>query len=210
MPIVLAPGDIVEVTPVCQDSEQISENKTHWIVSANPGGFTDQAVAAAFDAANGVLFKPILAPLSIYYGTSVQRISPLPKRVLVSSKAAQGPGTSVNPQLPRQTALVVPFKTAFPGKQQRGRMYLPFPPAVGNINGGIPALGYLVNAQAIATAYSNFITFGALLVTVTLSPVVFHRKTNTFDFINPTTSLNQKWATQRRRGSYGRPNVPPF
>jgi len=43
----------------------------------------------------------------------------------------------------------------------------------------------------------------------TLLPVVFHRATNTGNDIT-SYLVRPVWATQRRRGAYGRQNVPPF
>jgi hypothetical protein len=75
---------------------------------------------------------------------------------------------------------------------------------------GIPSATYISNAQALGNVLS--IPTGAIpngAGSLNMSPVIWHRSTNTFTLINGYV-VRPKFATQRRRGDFGRVNIMPF
>lgn len=111
--------------------------------------------------------------------------------------------------LPTQTAGLITKRTAVPGRRGRGRAYIPFPTESYNDANGLPTNAYMTPAGALAFSISQSVLVGTLIDGNYLDPVILHRDTGgTSDIL--ATLARQKWATQRRRGSYGRPNVSPF
>lgn len=106
-------------------------------------------------------------------------------------------GTGAGMQLPQRAAAVIGLRTALPTRAGRGRFYLPAPDS-----SNMAADGEMTSAAATALAAgasSALATFG-----VTLTPVIFHRKTLTWDKIT-TVTVAQVLGSQRRRTN----KVPP-
>jgi hypothetical protein len=120
-------------------------------------------------------------------------------------------GTAAGNPIPNQVSGIITKTTAFAGRANRGRTYVPFPAASFNLApNDTPTAAYvaLLDALGIVLFAPMALTLGADTVNVT--PVLFHRRTG---FNTPITNFRsrQLWATQRRRGNYGTANtLPPF
>lgn len=115
-------------------------------------------------------------------------------------------GTLATNLLPTQVAAVFTKVTGYAGRSMRGRLYWPFLGA-----SQVTAVGELTGAAAtaISTAVNDTFTSPALAGggnVVSLTSMLFHRKTplamTEINFHNVTGKLG----TQRRRGDYGRAN----
>jgi hypothetical protein len=158
------------------------------------------------------LYKAIINNNAQYRGSSVARVNgSVPFELDVSSVANVGVGTGGAVAMAKQTAGLVKILTAFRGKRNRGRQYLPFPSTTHDAGNGTPSAAYLVsvaNLQAALTALVNIVTFGGR--TAQLIPVIWAPRAP--GTVQPITSsfASGRWATQRRRGDFGRVNVSPI
>jgi hypothetical protein len=203
-------GDVLEFTHCSFVTDQVALNKTHWVAIAVVGTISDQNVANSADAVFAPPMKAFLATDANYRGTGVQRILPLPKAPQVSAIAAAAAGLAAPPTLPRQVAGVISLKTAKAGRAFRGRFYQAFPAASFNTAAGQPFPAYSVQMLILAAALSAQLNVVSGLNSAQIVPVIFHRKTGTYDLVTSAAFPRNVWGTQRRRGSYGRTNVVPF
>lgn len=218
MSYIVATNDLVEVTVVCLDVDQISVNKSHWRIGTTTGtSVTQQEIATALDTLLAPKYKSILNNNASYRGVSVQKILPRPLPVSEFTIVSAGAGTAGGVALPRQTAGLLSFQTKNAGVAYRGRTYLPFPSVTHNGAAGVPTAGYITISQSIGTDLSQPDTVVGAGGTALITPCIWHRPVkghpkpldNTTDPINGFTTKGL-WATQRRRGSYGRLNNLPF
>lgn len=119
------------------------------------------------------------------------------------------PGQAPGEPLPRQTAGVVTLRTPFAGRANRGRKYMPFPSETDNTTGIQPTAGYLA-------VVNTFIAMHVPTITLLAGPTTevwrscLPRPNQVPKGINFTSFLTRDaWGTQRRRGTFGRPNVLP-
>jgi len=210
MAALLVTGHIWQAKVYCFATDQLAVNVFHYQVTDQTGTLrTDADFAARLDFLLGPLYIALLAESTTYRGVGVQRINPIPPSVEVYSAIQTGPGEAIGDILPRQTSGLLSKRTGLAGRKYRGRAYIPFPAEGDNEADGTPAGGYLTRLLALSDALEVPVVVGTAPNTATVTPVLWHRLTSTFDVIT-TISTNDKWATQRRRGSYGRVNTPPI
>jgi len=205
-------GDILKVRAVCAtlNTAQIAVNVRHYRVSGIAGtGVTQQAITDAINTAWAPLYKPLLAANAQYRGIGVQKIFPVPPTAETINASLNGVGTAAGDMLPTQTCGLLQLRTTFAGPYYRGRVYLPFPAEGDSDANGAPTAGYVVNALALATQMK--LTFA---VTVganqnTMIPIIWHRATLAYSDITVINGIF-RWATQRRRGTFGQTNTVPF
>jgi hypothetical protein len=115
---------------------------------------------------------------------------------------------------------LISWQTAFAGRSWRGRIYAAFPGAAANTVDGLPNNGYLGTLSGIIT----LITTNPLVITVAGNTArlvfgIYHRYAPKPPAVVPlagtitditTGRRSLQWATQKRSGSYGRPNPLPF
>lgn len=201
-------NDIYRVRMYCRDNDQVGINVMHYRVTAVAGGGpSDQDIADVFASAGFTLLPPLLNNNAEFRGASVQFIYPGPLGAETFSKNPAF-GTAGATSLPRQTSGLLSVRTALGGRKNRGRIYIPFPATADDTGDGLATAGYQSNLLAYWAGIVNP-SIGVLGVTCTLMFGVFHRSTNT---INDQVAriAYRLWATQRRRGSFGRPNVLPL
>lgn len=207
---VLQVADIVQIQIFTQCVEQVSINSFHYrVVGVGAPPATDQDAADYLATLVAGDVKPLLQNNASYLGCGARIINSLPLPSQVLSANGAGVGTAGAVGLPRQSCGLISFKTGYAGPGHRGRMYVPFPAAADNGTGGTAIAGYVSKLDALAGTL-----MGPLLVseggrTATLDPVVWSRKLVTF-FNIITYATTNRWATQRKRGSFGRANASPF
>jgi len=203
-------NEVIEQKVFSTFGEQLAVNTLHFLVTAITGvGATDAEIAVNHETIYAPLTKGVMSSAALYYGLQVQKIFPAPPRVAAATVLLQGVGLVAGDPLPKQVCGILTKRTAFAGRTFRGRIYLPFPSETDNAVDSTPTPGYLANlAFWVIALQGNILTAGAG-GTNTLRHILFHRATGGFDFVTSAVARD-KWATQRRRGAYGRPNVPPF
>jgi hypothetical protein len=128
----------------------------------------------------------------------------------VGNTTGNGFGDNAGDALPRQTSGIISLVTALGGRKNRGRVYVPFPSETDNAIAGHPTAGYVTALGDLAAILTGpYIGVGAGGNTNDLQPVILHRVDGS---VTPITGHFERsfWATQRRRGDFGRPNTGPF
>ena len=199
---------IVQARIICQWDAQVSYNVLHCARQGDPGpqvwdnDFLD-AMVVTFPA----LYAAVLGNNASLRGFSVQLVSPGPaSQVIYRQNITPGEGTGN--MLPSQTCGLIQLPHSGPATTRKGRVYLPFPSSDFNAE-GFPLAGYQDDAQAIANVFNA--QFDVPLSGGGTQPFawcVYATSTNTY---YPVGGANQRpaWATQRRRGAFGRQNVSP-
>jgi hypothetical protein len=219
MSTLLLPSDLLKVSVWCTNAEQASVN-TFWysVIGVGSPDATDQDMATELDTGFlNTALPPILNNLTRYNGVEVQIYRPTGTMFVIFnaaiSIAGAGMGTGGALALPRQTSGITDWRTRFAGRAYRGRTYWPFPSVSHDVGDGIPTGAYITLISTLATGFLNFTNVtGSGTATVQL--VMRHRKNKAGTIPIPSQILVgtqlTKWATQRRRGSFGRPNVSPI
>lgn len=216
----LDPGDLLRTRVWCAAGDQASVNTYYFLVAATSGGVTtDQNVADQLDAWFGPVYKPLIANTAQYRGVQVQIVK-TPLRAAVQAFAEAGDGTGGAVGMPRQVAGLIKYLTPDAGRQYRGRAYIPFPSTSAGSGDGLPSSAYLVNLANLTALLASISTIDNSLsaptgfITVVQSIVHSVPKGGTPPPPPPSPIINwqiaEVWATQRRRGSFGRPNLSPI
>lgn len=206
-------GDIIELRSACYFQGQVSINTGYMQcteVTGDPVTTEDLA-----DTAEGNFAGPYKAAMSTdahWQGLSAQRIFPLPRTLADIATANEGPGAVSANTLPGQVTGLITLTTPLAGPKYRGRRYIGFPTEDDLQLDGIPNSAYVLKLNAIALLWGpgpNPFANSGLTGTAVMQTVLWHRDTQTFSEVTGTIS-RKKWATQKRRGNYGAPNVTPF
>jgi len=203
-------GALWQLRIACYTPNQVGINVINYRVDAVTGlGALDTEAVDELDNVFDGLYRDVLCAGARYRGCSLQRFRPMPRSVPVTSVTRDGVGNVAGDLMATQVAGIISFRTAFAGPRFRGRIYLPFPSEASNFVDGLPTAGYVVSAGLIAAQIIAPHTVGVTGGTSTLIPILWHRDLNTYDDL-VAVGARQLWATQRRRGSYGRLNPMPF
>lgn len=192
------------------DGNQVAINTLHYDVTAVGGTpATDQDFSDQLDAALAASFKALLNNGAAYRGLLCQIIAPLPVIVAVQTTSSAGIGTAGVTALPKQCSGIISYYTALAGRANRGRVFIPFPASSDDTGDGVPIAGYVTRLNTLNAAIRSFSAIATGGRTATVVFGIYHRSSRT---ITPViSSVNQpKWATQRKRGSYGRANSTPI
>lgn len=203
-------GDIWTIRPCLFDGTQLSLNVLYYQVTAQAGlGATAQQIADDADASFAASIKAAAADTATYLGCLAQRVLPLPVGVVGKGTTNTGAGTGGAICMPRQVAGLISKNTAQGGRRGRGHAYIGFVPVAAVQGDGAPTAAYLLLLADIATIISTPLSSGGGGNTSVLTPGIYSKK---FTGFFPYTLVGREtaFATQRRRGAYGRPNISPF
>lgn len=201
------PGQVIKSQMFLWCNDQLAISGLDFSVTAITGTGADAGEVAAQLASNldGILVQ-MTAPAVRVLGWKVSQV--------VTSGAwlpgiAQDTvvGLAGTNSLPTQVCGIVTWLSLLAGPANRGRSYIPFPADVFQDSDMSPTGAYLTlltNLADVWRATSGIIGAGG---TTSLSPVIFSRTAITATPINDRR-INDLWATQRRRGNYGIPNLP--
>lgn len=208
-------NDLVLVKAWTVASEQAAVNRVWYqAVSQAGNGGSDADLANVLDPILGPLYKAAIYNTANYRGIQVQIYRNGQPFAWVSQAGAAGVGTNGAIALPRQASGIFSVTTTLAGPAFRGRMYIPFPSTSADVGGGTPTGTYLTQVQAIGTAWLAQRTVGSGGNTTVLNPVIVHKVAAGQPAIVPSFWTNAigiaKFATQRRRGSYGKANSSPI
>lgn len=210
-------GDVCIASVVCYDQEQISINALGYLIGGSAGGgATLQSLATALDTAVFAAYIALLNNQAFYLGVSARKFVGNKLSLPNTTKVNTGAGTAGADAMPRQATGMFTKQSALPGPAGRGRVYVPFPAVLDNGATPIPTAGYMVRLGTLAGILAAPLALTGP-GTATATPVIIryprpaHVPPITLaTVVWSTATARQKWATQRRRGSYGRPNVLPF
>jgi len=205
-------GSVVAAVTVCQVAGQISTNTRKWQLTQLTGASTFQSAdfLNQYDLDMSLLMIPPLSNSATYYGTMLYLKNPLttaPRPDTISINT--GPGTGGVGLMPTQACGIISFYTNLLGKQGQGRMYVPFPSPDSLSVDGSPTIGYQNDLDTLG----NFLRTDIILTPPGLSarfaPVMYQGGVAPSLFITSMKSHNA-FATQRRRGAFGKTNSLPF
>jgi hypothetical protein len=206
-------SDIYEIKFYCLQSispQQLGLNVLHYKVLASLGTSPpEQDIADAFAGSSAAVYKALLSQDAEFYGVGIQKIFPLPKPVATFSANGRGAGTDAFSLMPTQVTGLLTWRTEFAGRAFRGRSYLPFPAKDASSGDEIPGAAYLANLFSWATAISAPLTVGGGGNTRRFELGIWQRHSSAWVAVHDFL-VRRKWATQRRRGDYGRINTVPF
>ena len=205
-------GSVVRMVTYCTVPGQVSTCTRQFQLFELSGAtqFLSTDFLIPYDTAMVDLMVGLLANSAGYYGTQMyldnpQAAPPRPD----STSAFQMPGTGGVGLAPTQTSGLISFYTNVLGKMGQGRMYVPFPSAEHISVDGTPTVGYQDSLDDLGTYLSSDKVIVNAGVTARFAPVMYSGGIATAMLITGHKSHNA-WATQRKRGSFGRTNSTPF
>ena len=210
MATTIVQGDILSVKYCLYYGDQLGIMIQHYRCSGVAGGgLTDEEIARELNKQAFALLGPMTTTTTEYVGCYVQKIVPLPLAPTVSSGQFGGFGAVASGVAPTQLSGLIQLKTAGAGRKNRGRKYMPFPYAGAVGPNGTVTLGYGSELLSLGSQlFASLVNCTVSGRTVGLNPVIYHRKTQTVIDVSGV-QVSAGWATQRRRGSHGRPNARP-
>jgi len=202
-------GDILQFRVITKD-ETGGEcfNIYNFGINSVTGAIGDLDCAEIFDTALAPLYKAIMSPTTNYDGTEVSIINRTPKPITQKWTLNSGPGTIGTKTLPTQVAGIISWGTAFAGRAFRGRSYIPNLADGWKSTGGIPTTFFQTAMAALASSILGRTSFTDI-GTANATFILFHRRTLGFNLML-SYDIPLKFATQRRRGNYGKNRIPPI
>ncbi len=202
----VAVGELYRVTFFCRADDQLGVNVRYFKVTSIVGGVpTESVIAADIDAIFAPMYKALLSANAEYRGVQIQMIAPGPSRVPVFINTSVGAGLVAGAVMARQASGIATFTTALAGRANRGRIYVPFPSVASDTVTGHPNAAYLTALDALSLEMTLSRFYGPVGSVISADWVIKHTGGFTTQPITGRRS-NPKWATQRRRGDYGKPN----
>lgn len=202
-------ADIYQMRTYVLAGGQAGINVLHFYVSSKAGtGATDTEIGQAFNTATAAVLKACLSANASFRGTSIRKIAPA-VGLEQFNITGQGAGGVAGDLMPKQVSGIITWRTALPGRAYRGRSYVAFPGEADNDVDATPTAGYLTRLTALANAWDVPITAGAAGNTNLLKLAIYHRVFAGTTLVD-TYTVRDRWATQRRRGDYGRTNLLPI
>jgi hypothetical protein len=179
---------------------------------------TDQDAADNMDSLVSLAFRNLLNVNASYKGVQAQiytNVQPyMAKYVAADAVAGAGAGAVTGDPMPPQTSGLLNFQSVFAGQRNRGRFYMPFPGQTDDSGGGSPSAGYIARLLILGGIVGVGLGVAAGGRTATLVRVLAHGKDKLglYHLPTPVTAyyVGTGWATQRRRGDYGRLNRSPI
>lgn len=210
--------DLVRVRFWVKDGDQAAVNTVYYICTGpNTGGVTDLDASQSLQVQFNPLYIALLNNNAEWRGVQVQIVR-TPTLLPAFDNSNPLIGTAGPIALPKQTASLVQYQSNFAGRKYRGRIYLPFPATADMALDGAPTAGYLTRLLAIKSALEGTFFFTDLTGTkfIAVQQVIPHflKKGQVGPAESPTPvttwTISSRWATQRRRGAFGRQNLSPI
>lgn len=203
--------DHVQVRVVCYTPSQISENVLDYVVRSPviTLGATLQEIASAIATTFHTDYKAFMPSVARFRGVSAQELSN-PVSIPYTDSTKDGPGVNGALLAPTQTSGLIRKQTLSGGRSNRGRIYIGLVSqaniaGTGGMNGA--GLTLLDNIKDTIDVAQTIVGAGG---TTTLDLVVWHRGgAFNYTLVSQLVAASE-WATQRRRGQFGRTNVVPF
>jgi hypothetical protein len=205
-------GSIVRAVTYCSVPGQVSTNTHKFQLTSltGAGAFNSVDFLASYDSALSLLYLPLLANGATYHGTQLYLMNPIgaaPRPDDITTNTAVGTGGAS--LMPTQASGLISFYTSLLGKTGQGRSYIPFPSATSNDTNGTPTAAYITDLDSLAFSLRAPQVIVAGGVSGTFELVVYKGGAAIPQFVIDTTQRDA-WATQRRRGAFGKANKLPF
>jgi len=204
-------SEVLRITYVTQMDNQAGLNNQYYQVTTVTGlGCTLDQIAVAAGNTVGGLYAPLLTSVAEYRGVIVHAFQAIPQPA-PGLAPDPTPGASGDDPLPGQVAGIITFTTEFAGPGGRGRIYVPFPDETDNDVDHRPTATWITAATNLATFLATpFSTTDGGNQTI-CTPGIWHRPPLAEPSFREITGwiVRSRWGTQRRRGDYGRTNLPP-
>lgn len=202
--------DVLQARVYATLGGQTAINVLHFECVLHGGlGGTLQQCASAFDALISTSFKALLSSSASYRGVGMKRLRPGAPTVEEYAVLGSGAGTVTGDVLPKQCCGLIAKRTDFAGPSARGRFYMPFPGEADNDADSTPSSTYMTRLASLA---ANLILGFNAGLGADMSTLDLVLSRNVPLSTTPITSMltREKWATQRSRGDFGRPNASPI
>jgi hypothetical protein len=111
--------------------------------------------------------------------------------------------------LPTQVSGIITKRSSFTGRANRGRIYFPFPATQSLDTDETPKAAYVTLIQAYADNIGALHSVTSAGGSANLTPIIVNR-TLSHLVVWEDSLARKRWATQRRRGDFGRTNVLPW
>jgi len=191
---------------------QVSVTKRDYQCVSISGGsaINSDTVLAHLETTFANLMKDCMSNQATYYGSQLYYQTPVGARPRPSSSTLeQGVGSDAGDLLPTQTTGLISLYSDTLGKAGQGRVYVPFPAQDSIDSLGSPDALYLVDLTNLGTQLVSPQAVIAGGITATFVPVLYipggTPPKPIIKFI-----VRDAFATQRRRGAFGRLNAAPF
>lgn len=223
--LIVNDNEVFKIQAYCFESvntAQVAINTTYWRSKVAGGSETPNAditeLLTQFDSTVAPLYKGVLVASAAYSGSTIQRFRPKPVSLTFKDTSRAGAGTVAGDALPQQTAFVLSFRSLY-GKTH-GRNYLPFPGVASMDANGTPSAAYLVAVALFSTFYESGFSVAKAGVTTSFSQLIYTPQFPAHPTVDDPIvrdeaftavaeySQRDGFATQRRRGFYGRVNAP--
>lgn len=206
----MAINDIFRFVVYSKQAEQFAINVWHFrLDTVGVGELSRLQMANEFMSEKGILISTLMASSSSIVATGVRKVHIAPQSLETFSTSAPIAGVRGSDVLPRQTCGITTLRTVLTGRANRGRKYWAFPAEEDNEPDATPSDAYLASLTIIMDTLVPLMTLTAGAQVNTFSPVIFRKLAPATSVPIATYANRNKWATQRRRGSYGQPNVGP-
>lgn len=206
----MAVNDALLCKFVCSTVDQVGLNIRRFIITEVAGTErTPQEIVDSLSSQAGPVYRSLLSDSASYDGLAMRFLPFGGPPSDFQSKLGAGIGLALGPALPKQTCGIITARSTGLGRRGRGRVYVPFPSEEDNVTGGIPSVDYVVRLENLSDAILETQLVGAVPDVTTLTAMLFSRDTGVY---TPIVSTNARslWATQRRRGDFGKQNISPI
>jgi len=207
----IANNDYLEVTIFCVQGEQVGVNVVHFQVGSIVGTFTAEELADEYSNYVAAAYKAWLSDTANFQGVKLRLVGEegiMPAPVYSAGGGGVGTGGAL---MPRQVAGLIRKRREAQGPSGRGRVYAPFPGLEDHDLGALSADGQTRLGAIRAVLFGNpapiALTPGASGA-CNFTPVMYTRASNTFSLVI-RSEISSQFATQKRRGYFGRPNALP-
>lgn len=203
---------IIQIVVGYANVQQTAVINRHWKVTAmgGVGDITFQDYATFVDTLAQGPIPDILCNNARYRGIRVRRLYPPNVDQWQDEVGGAAFGTAGAVALPTQTCGLLKLGSLQIGKKNNGRVYTPFPSADMNQLDGIPTTVAMGNLNVVASLFSTpLVVTGTGSSTSTATPVICNADGSVTVDVK-TSIAEQAWATQKRRGAFGRFNRPPI
>jgi len=209
-------ADIWMYRAYCQQGPQVSVNTHFFKVITNGGGFDAQEAIDSITAAARPLYRALIPGGATFLGGEGTNLTIVPTP-FKNQSSQPGAGLATGISLPTQVCGIYTKHTEVAGPSGRGRTYVPFPSddALGAVAGSdIPTAAYQLKVFNLSGNFSGTVAYlTATLIAFQVQWGLYREPpTPAPPVFTPiiSTVAHRLWATQKRRGDYGRPNVSPF
>lgn len=212
----MAVGQVIRVTLFSSFRNQVGLNVLHYRQTSSQPSYelalADlQPLVNALSNVVGPAMKECLSQESVFNGLEGRLLAALPVNDVIATAAnTAGAGTAATAGTePSQVCGLLSKRTGLGGRRNRGRMYVPFVPADAPDPDDLVGTAYFTQLQDLATVLTTPVTATNGMQTTTITQCLAGLVRNAGGPLVTQMVVREGFATQRRRGYYGRPNSPP-